>query len=61
MIGDLEDQSDQINQRIQQIEIRINRKAVTSQVKSITADPTFVNLADRAKAMRAQRQRRGSS
>ena len=61
VIGDLEDQSDQINQRIQQIEIRINRKAVTSQVKSITADPTFVNLADRAKAMRAQRQRRGSS
>ena len=61
VIGDLEDQSDQINQRIQQIEIRINRKAVTSQVKSITADPTFVNLADRAKAMRAQRQRRGES
>ena len=61
VIGDLEDQSDQIKQRIHQIEIRINRKAVTSQVKSITADPTFVSLSDRAKAMRAQRQRRGAS
>lgn len=61
VIGNLEEQSDQLKQRIQQIEIRINRKSVTSQVKSITTDPTFVSLADRAKAMRQQRRLRSAS
>ena len=61
VIGDLEEQSDQLHQRIQQIEIRINRKALVSQVRAITNDPTFSNISDRAKAMRDQRRRRSAA
>ena len=60
VVGNLEEQSIQLNQRIQQIEIRINRKAVSTQVNSITSDPSFSNLSIRAKAMREQRRQRSA-
>lgn len=40
---------------IQDLEIKINRKVVTSQVTTIVADPAFTNLTERARAMRARR------
>ena len=61
VVGDLEEQSVQLNKRIKQIEIRINRKAVSSQVNCITSDPSFSNLSSRAKAMREQRRQRSAS
>lgn len=61
LIGDLEEQNDQLSQRIQQIEIRINRKALVSQVQAITKDPTFSSISERAKAMRDQRRRRSAA
>lgn len=60
VLGNLEEQCIELNQRIRQIEIRINRKAVSSQVNSITSDPSFSNLSTRAKAMREQRRQRSS-
>ena len=59
IVGDLEQQSEALTSRIKQIEIRINRQAVTSQVRSITDDPSFSTLAERAKAIRQRR--RGSA
>lgn len=44
---------------ISDLEIQINRQALTSQVKTIVADPTFSALSERAKAMRARRQGQG--
>jgi DNA-binding response OmpR family regulator len=43
---------------IQDLEIQINRKAVTNHVKTIVADPSFSALNERARAMRARRQGR---
>lgn len=44
---------------ISDLEIQINRQALTSQVKTIVTDPTFSALSERAKAMRARRQGQG--
>jgi DNA-binding response OmpR family regulator len=41
---------------IQDLEIQINRKSLSSQVKTIVTDPTFSAFTERAKAMRARRQ-----
>ena len=41
---------------IQDLEIQINRKSLTSQVKTIVTDPTFSAFTERARAMRARRQ-----
>ena len=61
IVGTLEAQSAEINQRIQQIEIRINRKSVSSQVQSITNDPSFLSLSERAKLMRDRRRARSAA
>lgn len=61
IVGTLEAQSAEINQRIQQIEIRINRKSVSSQVESITNDPSFLSLSERAKQMRDRRRARSAA
>lgn len=44
---------------IDNLEIKINRMALRSQVSTIVADPAFSTLSDRARAMRARR--RGSN
>jgi hypothetical protein len=41
---------------IQDLKIQINRQAVSTQVRTIVADPTFSSLSERARAMRARRQ-----
>jgi sigma-B regulation protein RsbU (phosphoserine phosphatase) len=41
---------------IQDLEIQINRKSLSSQVKTIVTDPTFSAFTERARAMRARRQ-----
>lgn len=45
---------------IQDLEIKINRKVVTTQVKSILEDPSFDALTERARAMRARRRDSGT-
>jgi sigma-B regulation protein RsbU (phosphoserine phosphatase) len=40
---------------IQDLEIQINRKSLSSQVKTIVTDPTFSAFTERARAMRARR------
>lgn len=44
---------------IQDLEIKINRQALSSQVTTIVADPTFTTLTERARAMRARRRQAG--
>ena len=46
---------------IQDLEIKINRKAVSSQVTTIVADPSFSSLSERARAMRERRRRSASN
>ncbi len=46
---------------IQDLEIKINRQLVSSQVKTIVADPTFSSLTERARAMRERRRRTASN
>lgn len=45
---------------IQDLEIKINRKVVTTQVTTIVADPSFTTLSERARAMRARRRSGGA-
>jgi len=45
----------ELRSSIQELEIKISRQAVTTQVGSIVADPSFSSLAERARAMRARR------
>jgi sigma-B regulation protein RsbU (phosphoserine phosphatase) len=45
---------------IQDLEIKINRKAVTTHVTTIVADPSFTSLSERARAMRARRRSGGA-
>ena len=61
IVGTLEAQSAEVSQRIQQIEIRINRKSVSSQVESITKDPSFLSLSERAQLMRDRRRARSAA
>ena len=51
-------QKRQIAETLQDLQIEINRKVVSAQVKSIVSNPDFVSLSDRAKAMRDRRRKR---
>jgi sigma-B regulation protein RsbU (phosphoserine phosphatase) len=50
-------QKRQIAATLQDLQIEINRKVVSAQVKSIVTNPEFVSLSDRAKAMRDRRRK----
>ncbi len=44
---------------LQELEIKINRQALTTQVSSIVSDPAFSALSERARAMRSRRRPQG--
>lgn len=52
------DREDRLKDRIQVLEININERDLHGQVRSITDDPHFTELSERARAMRNRRQRR---
>lgn len=51
-------QKRQIAETLQDLQIEINRKVVSAQVKSIVSNPDFMSLSERAKAMRDRRRQR---
>lgn len=51
-------QKRQIAETLQDLEIEINRRMVSAQVKSIVSNPDFAALGERAQAMRARRRQR---
>lgn len=58
MAGAVSKRETDLRATIQDLEIKINRTAVATQVTTIVADPTFSALSERAKAMRARRRSR---
>jgi sigma-B regulation protein RsbU (phosphoserine phosphatase) len=61
MAGAVSRRETDLRATIQDLEIRINRQVVTTQVKTIVADPTFSSLTERARAMRERRRGRPSN
>lgn len=51
-------QKRQLAETIQDLQIEINRKQVSAQVKSIVSNPEFASLGERAQAMRERRRKR---
>lgn len=51
-------QKRQLAETIQDLQIEINRKQVSAQVKSIVSNPEFASLGERAQAMRERRRQR---
>ena len=58
MAGAVADREDSLRARIRTLEIDINQKALKGQVCSITQDPSFNELSNRAQDMRARRRQR---
>jgi len=61
MAGAVSRRETDLRATIQDLEIRINGQVVTTQVKTIVADPTFSSLTERARAMRERRRGRTSN
>ena len=61
MAGAVSRRETDLRATIQDLEIRINRQAVTTQVKTIVAHPTFSDLTERARAMRERRRGRSAN
>jgi sigma-B regulation protein RsbU (phosphoserine phosphatase) len=55
MSGAVSRQETELRATIQELEIKISRQALSTQVGSIVTDPSFSTLAERARAMRARR------
>lgn len=55
MSGAVSRRETELRATIQELEIKISRQALSTQVGSIVADPSFSTLAERARAMRARR------
>jgi sigma-B regulation protein RsbU (phosphoserine phosphatase) len=60
MSGAVSRRETELRATIQELEIKISRQALSTQVGSIVADPSFSTLAERARAMRARRDGLGS-
>lgn len=58
MSASLVGQKRQIAETINDLQIEINRKQVSAQVKSIVSNPEFASLGERAQAMRERRRQR---
>ena len=58
MSASLVGQKRQIAETINDLQIEINRKQVSAQVKSIVSNPDFASLGERAQAMRERRRQR---
>ncbi|MCP9849919.1 HAMP domain-containing protein [Cyanobium sp. Morenito 9A2] len=61
MSGAVADREDSFKERIRTLEIDINQQVLQGQVCSITRDPHFLSLSERAEAMRTRRQQRRKS